>query len=103
MQDRSDAQLLREYAESGSEAAFQEIVSRHTNLVYSAALRQLDSTDLARDVTQGVFIDLARKAEPLTDWLAKDAPLVGWLYQSTRFAVLKLLRDERRRQSREKQ
>jgi RNA polymerase sigma factor (sigma-70 family) len=103
MQDRSDAQLLRGYADSGSEEAFRQIVGRHTNLVYSAALRQLESTDLARDVSQGVFIDLARKAKPLADTLAKDASLVGWLYEATRFAVLKLLRDERRRQSREKQ
>ena len=35
-----DYQLLSRYARDGSEAAFGEIVSRHVNLVYSAALRR---------------------------------------------------------------
>jgi hypothetical protein len=50
MHDQSDAQLLRAYAENGVEAPFAEIVARHTDLVYSAALRQVYSPDLARDV-----------------------------------------------------
>ena len=41
MQMKTDAQLLREYAGSGSETAFGELVSRHADLVYSAALRQV--------------------------------------------------------------
>ena len=53
MQPKSDAQLLREYAESGSESAFTELVTRHTDLVYSAALRQVPSSDLACDVVAG--------------------------------------------------
>ena len=63
MQVQSDVQLLREYADHGSEAAFREIVVRHTDLVYSSALRRVASPDLARDVTQSVFTDLARKAK----------------------------------------
>jgi len=55
MQDMSDAQLLRDYAENGTEAAFCEIVVRHTDLVYSAALRQVSAPDLAGDVAQDVF------------------------------------------------
>jgi DNA-directed RNA polymerase specialized sigma24 family protein len=65
MQPKSDAQLLREYAESGSESAFTELVTRHTDLVYSAALRQVPSSDLARDVAQNVFTSLARDARTL--------------------------------------
>jgi len=65
MQSKSDAQLLREYAEHGSEAAFAEIVSRHTNLVYSAALRQVDSPDLAAEVAQSVSVGLARGVRSL--------------------------------------
>lgn len=34
-----DAQLLRLYAEEKSEVAFAELVRRHLDLVYSAALR----------------------------------------------------------------
>ena len=55
---KSDAQLLREYAEQRFESAFGEIVARHTDLVYSTALRQVGSPDLARDVAQCVFTDL---------------------------------------------
>jgi RNA polymerase sigma factor (sigma-70 family) len=103
MQDKSDAQLLRDYAEGGREPAFREIVTRHTDLVYSAALRQVGSPDLACDLTQGVFTDLARKAPPLAEKLADDSSLVGWLYRSTRFAALKHLRDDRRRLAHERQ
>src|SRR6266571_8494814 len=36
-----DTQLLRRYAEEGSEPAFNKLVARHIDLVYSAALRQV--------------------------------------------------------------
>ena len=103
MQDKPDAQLLREYAESGNEAAFREIVARHTDLVYSAALRQVTLADLAQDISQSVFVDLARKAKEVGDRLPANASLVGWLYRSTRFAVLNHLRDNRRRVMHERQ
>jgi len=95
-----DAQLLRCYAEEGSESAFSEIVSRHIDLVYSAALRQLGGdTHLAQDVTQSVFADLARKARVVS----RHGVLTGWLYQATRFAASKAVRTERRRATREKE
>jgi len=102
MQDHSDAQLLREFAERRSELAFREIVTRHTDLVYSAALRHVESSDLACDVAQGVFIDLAGKARPLAEKMAESSSLVGWLYRSTRYAALNLLRDNRRRLAHER-
>ena len=34
-----DAELLRRYATENSEAAFAELIRRHVDLVYSAALR----------------------------------------------------------------
>ena len=71
MQSKSDAQLIREYAEHGGESAFSEIVTRHTNLVYSAAMRQTDSPDLAAEATQSVFIGLARGARALSLRLAE--------------------------------
>ena len=95
-----DAQLLRRYAEAGSESAFSELVSRHIDLVYSAALRQVEGdTYLAQDVTQTVFVDLARKARTVS----RHGVLTGWLYQATRFAGSKVVRTERRRANREKE
>src|SRR5262245_40577571 len=95
---KSDAQLLREYAERANEAAFRESVFRHTDLVYSATLRQVSSLDLAGDVAQNVFTDLARKAGSVAKDLSENASLVGWLYRGTRFEALNLLREEHRRQ-----
>ncbi|EEF62869.1 RNA polymerase, sigma-24 subunit, ECF subfamily [Pedosphaera parvula Ellin514] len=103
MYDQSDAQLLRLYAEHDNEAAFREIVVRHTGLVYGSALRQVASPDLAQDVAQSVFTDLARKAKSMTRTLDEHASLLGWLYRSTRFAALTQLRNDHRRQAREKQ
>ena len=48
MQDKSDARLLREYAEDRKQAAFRETVVRHADLVYWLALRQVGSPDLWR-------------------------------------------------------
>src|SRR3982750_466811 len=100
---KSDAQLLGEYAEHHSEAAFGEILARHTDLVYSAALRQVGAPDLAHDISQRVFVDLAKKARSLARKLKNDASLAGWLYRGTRYESLTLMRADRRRQARERQ
>jgi RNA polymerase sigma factor (sigma-70 family) len=102
MQEKPDAQLLRAYVE-GDESAFREIVSRHTDLVYSAALRQVNSQALAQDIAQSVFVDLVRKSREVSNRIAADASLAGWLYRSTRFAALNHLRDDRRRAEHERQ
>src|SRR5580704_5050427 len=103
MQTKSDAQLLREYSAQKSEAAFGDVVRRYADLVYSAALRQLGSPDLAGEIAQRVFIDLAKKAGSLAGSLREDASLAGWLYRATRYAALNLMREERRRHARERE
>jgi len=99
MHDATDWQLLREFVERHSDAAFAAIVARHADLVYSAALRQTGEPESAREVAQAVFADLARKAATLS----ADVVLSGWLYRGARFAALGYLRAERRRQTRETQ
>ncbi len=94
----TDAELLRQFAATRSEAAFAELVRRHVNLVYSAALRQANGDEhLAKDVAQMVFADLARKAGSL----ARRETLTGWLYTSAHFAAVKIVRGENRRRDRE--
>jgi DNA-directed RNA polymerase specialized sigma24 family protein len=46
-----DMELVRQYAVHQSENAFAELVSRHANLVYSAALRRVGNSQLAEEVT----------------------------------------------------
>lgn len=93
-----DASLLRAYVRASSEAAFSQLVSRHLDLVYSTALKQLGgNAHRAQDVTQRVFSDLARKA---TELLHRKT-LAGWLYLATPHAAAELMRAEQRRQNRE--
>ena len=95
-----ESELLKRYAEQGSQSAFDELVRRKAGLVYSAALRQVGGdTALAQEVSQSVFIDLARKARSL----AQRPVLTSWLYTSTRFAAMNALRANRRRQFREQE
>jgi len=101
MHEKSDVQLLRDYAEDGHEAAFRELVTRHADFVFSAALRQVNSPDLAGDIAQGVFTDLAHKARPLAEQM--PGSLAGWLHRGTRYAALNHLRDTRRRLANERQ
>src|SRR6185436_14024382 len=95
----ADIQLLREYATGQSESAFGTLVSRYTNLVYSAALRQVRDPRLAEEVTQTVFVLLARKAGSL----GANTILPSWLYRTARYAALATLKYELRRQRREQE
>jgi RNA polymerase sigma factor (sigma-70 family) len=93
----SDLELLRRYVEFASNEAFEELISRHTGLVYSAALRQVRNLELAEDVAQSVFITLSQKA----DRLPSNVILSGWLYRTTLYAASKAIRREYRRETRE--
>ncbi len=99
MPDANDMELLRDYARHGSETAFAELVQRHIGLVYSAALRHVGIAAQAEEITQAVFIILARKVSDLRP----DTILEGWLYETTRLTSLSFLRGERRRQFREQE
>jgi DNA-directed RNA polymerase specialized sigma24 family protein len=77
-----DLTLLREYAAQHSEPAFAALVNRQVNLAYSVALRQVRDPHLAEEITQAVFIILARKA----DQLSPHTVLPGWLCGPAHYA-----------------
>jgi len=94
----SDTELLERYARDHSQEAFAELVHRHVDLVYSSALRRVGrDAHLAEDVTQDVFTELARKAESLVGRTA----LEGWLYTTSRFKAVDVVRKASRRRIRE--
>jgi RNA polymerase sigma factor (sigma-70 family) len=97
MNGRTDQQLLRDYAERRSDAAFGELVQRHIDLVYSATLRMVRDAHLAEDVTQGVFVALARSAVQLQD----HAVLAGWLHRTAQNLAANAVRSDVRRRARE--
>ena len=92
--------LLADYAANGSERAFQELVARYVDLVYSTAIRLVEGdTHRAKDVAQVVFLDLSRAAPKLSP----NSMLGGWLHRHTCFVARTVMRGERRRQARERQ
>jgi RNA polymerase sigma factor (sigma-70 family) len=99
MRELDDIALLREYVERGSEDAFAALVARHINKVYSVALRHTRNPHQAEEITQVVFILLARKARNL----GKRVILEGWLYQVARLTALASVRSELRRAHREQE
>ncbi len=97
----TDLQLLARYARDRAEDAFAELVRRHLGLVHSAALRQVGSPQLAEEVAQSVFTDLARNAAKLRPGVGVASALSAWLYQVTRRTAIDVVRREARRQWRE--
>ena len=96
MSELDDHQLLAEFARKNSEAAFAALVQRHVNLVYSVALRSVGNVHAAGEITQAVFIILARKAKSFS----RKTILSDWLYQTTQLTAANFLRGEIRRQTR---
>jgi RNA polymerase sigma factor (sigma-70 family) len=99
MLDATDMDLLRQYAADESEPAFETLVNRHVNLVYSTALRRVGNPASAGEVTQAVFIVLARKAAKLRP----EIVLAAWLHETTRYVAASFLRGEIRRRHREQE
>ena len=99
MNHQTDSQLLQAYAESRADAAFAELVQRYVDFVYSAALRMVRDPHLAEDVTQGVFVALAKSAPQLTE----RSVLSGWLHRTARNIATQTVRTIERRRAREQE
>ncbi|MGH7951029.1 MAG: sigma-70 family RNA polymerase sigma factor [Limisphaerales bacterium] len=99
MPELDDQQLLAEFSGTNSEPAFATLVERYVNLVYSTALRFTGNSHHAEEITQAVFIILARKAGKLSTRVV----LSSWLYQAARLTASNFLKSENRRQHREQE
>jgi RNA polymerase sigma factor (sigma-70 family) len=99
MQPTDDHALLRQYSENHSDEAFAALVTRHINLIYSVALRQVGHPQNAEEITQAVFIILAKKAAGLHH----EQALSSWLFQTTRLTAQNFIRSEMRRRHREQE
>src|SRR5678815_4083327 len=99
MNDVTDQQLLRDYFEGQLETAFSELVQRHIDFVYSAALRMVRDPHLAQDVTQATFTALAQNARQLS----KHPVLSGWLHRTAQNLAAKTIRSDVRRRAREEE
>lgn len=95
----SDRQLLTAFLANGSEQAFAELVTRHSGFVYSSALRQTRNQIAAEEITQAVFIILARKMSAIR-W---ETGLRGWLFRAVRYAAMDFHKMEKRRIRREQE
>jgi RNA polymerase sigma factor (sigma-70 family) len=99
MQPTDDSALLQQYLENHSDEAFAELVERHLNLVYSVALRQVGDSHAAEEISQVVFVILAKKATQLRH----EKALSSWLFQATRLTANNFIRSEMRRHRREEE
>ena len=99
MNGLTDQQLLRDCTERWSEAAFAELMRRHVDLVYSAALRMVRDAHLAEDVTQAVSVASAQNGSQL-----KDRPVLsGWLHRTAQNLAANTVRSDVRRRAREQE
>src|SRR5436190_9694079 len=97
MLELDDSILLKEYVEHGSEEAFATLVARHVNKVYSVARRHARNPHHAEEITQAVFVILARKSRRL----GRRVILSAWLCRTARLAAVTFVRSEIRRTQRE--
>ncbi|HEY3761069.1 MAG TPA: TIGR03435 family protein [Verrucomicrobiae bacterium] len=99
MQELDDNGLLQEYVRRNSEEAFATLVERHVNKVYSVALRLTGNPHQAEEITQAVFVILARKSHQL----GRGVILYSWLYKTARLTSAAFIRGEVRRARREQE
>ncbi|MBU3742787.1 MAG: sigma-70 family RNA polymerase sigma factor [Candidatus Kapabacteria bacterium] len=88
---QTDADILEAFREGSREQASTAFVRRHQRFVYSVAVRQLGSTEDARDAAQDVFV----KALQAIDTFKGDSTLQTWLYRITANVCTSMRRRQR--------
>ncbi len=84
---------LAAFAERGDERVFRRLVESYSSLVYGIALRKTGSPQTAEEITQNVFLIVARKAKALS----KREGFVAWLHRTTAYEANNFLRAETHR------
>lgn len=92
----SDAELLRQFLQSQSSAAFESIVRRHGALVLRHCKRELPVLADAEDAFQATFLVLARKARSIR----QEESLAPWLAGVARRLARRLAQQLRQRRQR---
>lgn len=92
-EDKSDAQLLREFRQ-GDIDAFAVLVRRHQDAIYRLALRSLGDPELAREAAQEVFV---RAWQKLRRWRFGRGKPFTWLYRT----LINVCREFRKKRSRQ--
>jgi RNA polymerase sigma factor (sigma-70 family) len=95
--DPSDRHRLELFHDRCDQAAFASLVKQYLPLVHAVAMRVTSNPTQAQDISQGVFVKLARK--PVSDLQSVALPV--WLHGEARTQSLGLLRAEQRRRKRE--
>ena len=93
--DKSDEELVKIFAETRDEAAFDEIVSRYSDKIYGFALRITRNTSDAEEVLQEVFLTLTKKL----DTFRGESKFSSWLYRVTANASYMYLRSQKKHES----
>lgn len=99
MSEVTDHDLLERFKENGSDEAFAILVERYVGLVHSVALRHTSNSHHAEEISQAVFVILARKAGSL----GRNVVLSGWLYTAARLTAANFVRAEMRHSRRERE
>src|SRR5579885_2554981 len=97
--ERTDRQLLDDFAARHDEAAFAELVSRHGPMVLRVCRRVLRHEQDAEDALQATFLALASSAAQVR----RREAVAGWLHGVARRIALKARRTAARRRRREGQ
>jgi RNA polymerase sigma factor (sigma-70 family) len=92
----TDRALLERWIARRDGEAFNEIVSRHADMVFGVSRRLLRNDADAEDITQGCFLKLARSPSP------PRSSVLGWLHAAATNAAIDLRRAGARRRERER-
>ena len=93
----ADGTVSLAWADKNDVETMDSTVRRHIGMVYSAALRRVGCREMAEDVTQAVFIVLARRRGR---WPSEE-PLGPWLLKTVKYAAANAIKIEARRRRHE--